>query len=167
MGRSARRCATDHVNSDGAESDKTPFSFAAVTEHFQRSRKRACRSLSDREKKTIFRKRSRARRFAWRHRERLCERATLDTRKLEDSLTGLERMLNDSMLSDQLQTELDDLKNGVKDQLKPYRSSDGSCGLQTNLRQPAAEAFARAVCRAAPQPVLRLATKAQCKFCFL
>jgi len=48
--------------------------------------------------------------------------ATLDTRKLEDSLTGLERMLNDSMLSVAGSSTLDGFKNGVKDQLKPYRS---------------------------------------------
>lgn len=48
--------------------------------------------------------------------------ATLDTRKLEDSLTGLERMLNDSMLSVVTATTLAELKAAVKDQLKPYRS---------------------------------------------
>ena len=48
--------------------------------------------------------------------------ATLDTRKLEDSLTGLERMLNDSMLSVAGSSTLDEFKKGVKDQLKPYRA---------------------------------------------
>jgi hypothetical protein len=48
--------------------------------------------------------------------------ATLDTRKLEDSLTGLERMLNDSMLSVASSGTLDELKTVVKDQLKPYRA---------------------------------------------
>ena len=49
-------------------------------------------------------------------------RGVLDTRRLEDSLTGLERMLNDAMLAVMNVTELDALKSGVKDQLKPYRS---------------------------------------------
>jgi len=48
--------------------------------------------------------------------------ATVDTRKLEDSLTGLERLLNDSMLSVAGSSTLAELKNGVKDQLKPYRT---------------------------------------------
>jgi hypothetical protein len=48
--------------------------------------------------------------------------ATFDTRKLEDSLTGLERLLNDSMLSVASSTTLDELKEGVKDQLKPYKA---------------------------------------------
>jgi hypothetical protein len=47
---------------------------------------------------------------------------TLDTRRLEDSLTGLERMLNDSMFSTVSSIALEELKNGIKEQLKPYRS---------------------------------------------
>jgi hypothetical protein len=50
------------------------------------------------------------------------EDAVLDTRRLEDSLTGLERMLNDAMLKVITAADLDALKTGVKDQLKPYRS---------------------------------------------
>jgi hypothetical protein len=46
----------------------------------------------------------------------------LDTRRLEDSLTGLERMLNDAMLKVITAADLGALKTGVKDQLKPYRS---------------------------------------------
>ena len=48
--------------------------------------------------------------------------ATLDTRKLEDSLTGLERMLNAAMLLVVDKDGLDELKKEVKDQLKPYRA---------------------------------------------
>jgi ABC-type transporter Mla subunit MlaD len=48
--------------------------------------------------------------------------ATFDTRKLEDSLTGLERLLNDSMLSVAGSSTLDELTKGVKDQLKPYKA---------------------------------------------
>ena len=48
--------------------------------------------------------------------------ATLDTRKLEDSLTGLERMLNDAMLSVVDKAAFDELKKEIKDQLKPYRA---------------------------------------------
>ena len=55
-------------------------------------------------------------------RDDVANNAVLDTRRLEDSLTGLERMLNDAMLAVMNVTELDALKSGVKDQLKPYRS---------------------------------------------
>src|SRR4030095_13647966 len=47
---------------------------------------------------------------------------TADTRKLEDSLTGLERMLNDSMMEVASGPELETAKTNVKSQLKPYRS---------------------------------------------
>ena len=48
--------------------------------------------------------------------------AALDTRRLEDSLTGLERMLNDAMLSVVDKDGFDELKKEIKDQLKPYRA---------------------------------------------
>lgn len=118
-----------HVGSSTAssepepESDKTPFSFAAITEHLQR----CLRALSELAKSR-------------KHEDDLSEAltrtialladiekdfvssATLDTRKLEDSLTGLERLLNDSMLSVASSSTLDELKKGVKDQLKPYKA---------------------------------------------
>ena len=48
--------------------------------------------------------------------------ATLDTRKLEDSLTGLERMLNEAMFAVMSSNDLDGLTEGIKEQLKPYRT---------------------------------------------
>lgn len=110
------------VEGESSESDETKFSFAAIAEHLQRSRK----ALSE-----LARSRTQA--------DELCEvltralallgdiendfasSTTLDTRKLEDSLTGLERMLNDSMFSVVSSDVLEELKNGIKEQLKPYR----------------------------------------------
>ncbi|HSE21609.1 MAG TPA: hypothetical protein VLB68_08110 [Pyrinomonadaceae bacterium] len=48
--------------------------------------------------------------------------ATVHTRKLEDSLTGLERLLNEAMLSAAAGSDLDQLQAEVKAQLKPYRA---------------------------------------------
>jgi hypothetical protein len=48
--------------------------------------------------------------------------ATLDTRKLEDSLGGLERLLNNSMFAVASTDELEAQKTAVKEQLKPYRN---------------------------------------------
>jgi hypothetical protein len=45
----------------------------------------------------------------------------LDTRRLEDSLTGLERMLNESLLLSFSDEELKPIHSELKDQLKPYR----------------------------------------------
>lgn len=104
------------------ESDKTPFSFAAVTEHLERSRKalselaksrRQADDLSEALRRAIALLADIEKDFA--------SSTTLDTRKLEDSLTGLERMLNDSMFSVVSPTMLEELKNGIKEQLKPYR----------------------------------------------
>jgi hypothetical protein len=46
----------------------------------------------------------------------------LNTRMLEDSLTGLERLLNNAMFAVASTEELEKQKTAVKDQLKPYRN---------------------------------------------
>ena len=112
---------------DGAESeiesDKTPFSFAAITEHLERSRKALSElSKSRTPKDDLSETLARAIALLGDIERDFASSTTLDTRKLEDSLTGLERMLNDSMFSVVSATALDDLKNGIKEQLKPYRS---------------------------------------------
>ncbi|MFN2529758.1 MAG: hypothetical protein ABR555_00525 [Pyrinomonadaceae bacterium] len=46
---------------------------------------------------------------------------TQDTRKLEDSLTGLERMLNDAILTTTEQSHLKQITKEISKQLQPYR----------------------------------------------
>ena len=104
-----------------AESDKTPFSFAAISEHLQRTRN-TLTELAKSRNDDLSEALTRAAALLVDIEKDFASGATLDTRKLEDSLTGLERMLNDSMLSVAGPTTLDGFKNGVKDQLKPYRS---------------------------------------------
>ena len=105
------------------ESDKTPFSFAAISEHLQRSRNALSELAQSRKQKDdLSEALTRAIALLADIEKDFASGATLDTRKLEDSLTGLERMLNDSMLSVAGGSTLDEFKNGVKDQLKPYRS---------------------------------------------
>jgi myosin heavy subunit len=106
-----------------AESDKTQFSFAAIAEHLERSRKAlsdlaASRTQEDDLSETL----RRASALLVDIEKDFASSKTLDTRKLEDSLTGLERMLNDSMFSVISSAALVELKNGIKEQLKPYRS---------------------------------------------
>ena len=116
-----------HVGSSTApaepESDKTPFSFAAITEHLQRCRKSLSELRKSRKQEDdLAEALVRASGLLADIEKDFASGGTVDTRKLEDSLTGLERMLNDSMLSVASSGTLDELKKIVKDQLKPYRA---------------------------------------------
>ena len=105
------------------ESDKTPFSYAAISEHLQRSRNALSELAQSRKQEDDLSEALRRATTLLADIEKdFASGATLDTRKLEDSLTSLERMLNDSMLSVAGSSTLDEFKKGVKEQLKPYRA---------------------------------------------
>jgi hypothetical protein len=105
------------------ESDKTPFSFAAISEHLKRSRSALSELVNTRKQEDdLSEALTRAAALLGDIQNDFANGATLDTRRLEDSLTGLERMLNDSMLSVASANTLEELKKIVTDQLKPYRS---------------------------------------------
>jgi hypothetical protein len=126
-----------HVGSSPAspepESDKTPFSFAAITEHLHRCRSALSELAQSRKQEDDLSEAiKRAVALLADIENDFVSGATLDTRKLEDSLTVLERLLNDSMLSVASSSTLDELKKGVKDQLKPYKAQmDGPVYKQT------------------------------------
>lgn len=106
-----------------SDSDETHFSFAAVSEHLKRCRIALLELLATRSSNDDFSEAlMRAIALLGEIESDFASGATPDTRKLEDSLTGLERMLNDSMLSVVNATTLAELKTEVKNQLKPYRS---------------------------------------------
>ena len=107
---------------DGGDSDKTPFSAAAVHDHLQHCHTALVRLSKSRKDDNLSEALSRAAALLHEIRDDLSDNAVLDTRRLEDSLTGLERMLNEAMLAVITTAELDALKSEVKDQLKPYRS---------------------------------------------
>ena len=112
-------------NSDNNEpdSDKTPFSFEAISEHLQRNRNDLAALARSRNKEDdLCEALTRAVALLVDIESDFKSSATLDTRKLEDSLTGLERMLNDAMLAVVSVTALDELNKEVKDKLKPYRA---------------------------------------------
>ena len=113
---SSETVATDSDN-------ETHFSFAAVSEHLKRCRIALLELLATRPTQDDFTEAlSRAIALLGEIEADFASGATPDTRKLEDSLTGLERMLNDSMLAVVNATVLAELKTAVRDQLKPYRS---------------------------------------------
>jgi hypothetical protein len=100
--------------------DKTPFSLPAITEHLKHCRSSLSQLAASRSEDDLSEALERAATLLS-DIERDLNAATLDTRRLEDSLTGLERMLNDAMLSVVNADALAQLKKEVTDQLKPYR----------------------------------------------
>ncbi len=116
----ARVGAADQT--EAVESEKTPFSPSAVSEHLQRCQRELVRLSQVRKEDDLTEALVRAAALLQEIRNDVGANAVLDTRRLEDSLTGLERMLDDAMLLVIPATELDALKSGIKDQLKPYRS---------------------------------------------
>lgn len=116
-----------HVGAAGevenSESDETKFSFGAIAEHLERSRKALSELAKSRtQPDDLSEALTRAITLLVDIEKDFASSTTLDTRKLEDSLTGLERMLNDSMFLVVSSTTLEELKNGIKEQIKPYRS---------------------------------------------
>ena len=112
-------------SSTGSDSEQTPFSLEAITEHLQRNRAALVQVADARRQKQeddLSEAMTRAAALLAEIEADLNGGAPLDTRKLEDSLTGLERLLNDSIFTVASEDELEAQKNAVKDQLKPYRS---------------------------------------------
>ena len=122
VGASEQTDGVGPEQADGAESEKTPFSAAAVGEHLQRCHSELLRLSQSRKEDDLTEALARAASLLQEIHDDFRANAVLDTRRLEDSLTGLERMLNDAMLVVVPAAELDALKSGIKDQLKPYRS---------------------------------------------
>jgi hypothetical protein len=115
-----------HVGSSQSpepDPDKTPFSFASISEHLKRSRTALAALVHSRKTEDdLSEELARATTLLVDIENDFASGAALDTRKLEDSLTGLERMLNDAMFSVVDKDGFDELKKEVKDQLKPYRT---------------------------------------------
>ena len=112
-------------SSTSGDSEHTPFSLEAVSEHLERNRAALAELAETRRQKQeddLSEAMTRAASLLSDIQTDLEAGAPLDTRKLEDSLTGLERLLNDSMFAVASDSELEAHKAAVKDQLKPYRS---------------------------------------------
>jgi hypothetical protein len=110
---------------DASDLDKTPFSIEAINEHLESSRNalvQVAEARRQRQEDDLSEAMMRAAALLGEIERDLASGATLNTRHLEDSLTGLERLLNDSMLAVAAESELDAQRAVVKDQLKPYRN---------------------------------------------
>lgn len=108
--------------SEQCEPGNTPFSASAIREHLQHCHSALLRLSQSRKEDDLSEALARAAGLLGEIQADLPDNAPIDTRRLEDSLTGLERMLNEAMLTVIDSAGLDALKSGIKDQLKPYRS---------------------------------------------
>jgi len=106
-------------------SAKTPFSKTAVREHLERSHRNLSDLAQTRERQSLDELSEalvRAASLLVAIENDLDTGASMDTRRLEDSLTGLERMLNEALLSVTSTSDLQTAKSELKKQLSPYRS---------------------------------------------
>ena len=111
------------ASSDNTDAEKTPFSLDAVTEHLQTNRDLLLEAAAARRPEDdLSEAMTRVAALLGEIEQDLVAGVTLNTRMLEDSLTGLERLLNDSMFAVASNDELEKQKTAVKDQLKPYRN---------------------------------------------
>jgi hypothetical protein len=112
-------------SSSGGDAEQTPFSLEAIYEHLQRNRtslEQLAEARRQKQEDDLSEAMTRSATLLAQIQQDLERGAPLDTRKLEDSLTGLERLLNDSMFAVASDSELEAQKDAVKDQLKPYRN---------------------------------------------
>ncbi|HEX7331170.1 MAG TPA: hypothetical protein VF290_06705, partial [Pyrinomonadaceae bacterium] len=115
--------SSSQADNNEPDSDKTPFTFAAISEHLQRSRTSLAALAQSRNREDdLSEALTRAATLLVDIESDFAHGATLDTRKLEDSLTGLERMLSDAILTVIDVKALDEMNKEVKDKLKPYRA---------------------------------------------
>lgn len=110
-------------SSDNADAEKTPFSLDAITEHLQTNRDLLLEAAAARRPEDdLSEAMTRVAALLGEIEQDLVAGVTLNTRMLEDSLTGFERLLNDSMFAVASNDELEKQKTAVKEQLKPYRN---------------------------------------------
>jgi hypothetical protein len=109
-----------------AESDlENPFSRAAILEHLGRVRAELLEVAQKRQQHEseddLSDALTRAAALLAELEEDFSRTASANAQKLEDSLTGLERMLNEAILLVVEQNRLDAVRSEIKAQLRPYR----------------------------------------------
>jgi hypothetical protein len=117
--------APDVNRSSDADSQSSPFSKAALQEHLNRCRA-SLNTLADNRSRIredqLSESLIRAINLLGQLQDELSSSTVPNSQKLETSLTGLERMLSEAILSVVPEEELAALKLETKEQLKPYRS---------------------------------------------
>jgi hypothetical protein len=122
----ARVGASDtEAASPAPEEENQTFSRAAVMEHLERCRLALLETLDQRRQMgedDLSEALCRAATLLQEVRQDFESSTEADTRRLEDSLTGLERMLSDAVRSLVSSEQLEMLRKELTQQLKPYRA---------------------------------------------
>ena len=113
------------VAPEPTEESGLPFSRAAIIEHLQRARTKLTETSEKRKENgedDFFESLTRAVSLLEQLESDFAEGARPDAQKLEDSLTGIERMLSDVLRSTSLPEQVEAIRGEVRKQLRPYRS---------------------------------------------
>jgi len=119
------RIGAENSSATNEEQSKTTFSLPAIREHLKRcqdSLKQLAVQRSRQANDDLCEALSRAVALIDDLQNDLVEGPSLNTRKLEDSLTGLDRMLNEAILRTFDSAQLNSLTKEIKTKLKPYRN---------------------------------------------
>jgi hypothetical protein len=109
----------------GVQEEQLPFSRVAILEHLNVARAVLLSALTQRRRNGEDNFSEALERSARLLQELIgdcSESMTLDTRRLEDSLTGLERMLSDALMEIVSVEQLQSLRREIVEQLRPYRA---------------------------------------------
>jgi hypothetical protein len=102
--------------------DASPFSRAAILDHLARSLDEIRQLVEKRkEEDAVGEALARAAALLTEIREDYSSSANPDTRKLEESLSGIDRLLDDSIRGVVTETELADSLSEIDSQMKPYK----------------------------------------------
>jgi len=118
------RVGASDVPEVAAEQKQTHFSTAAIHQHLKQNKSLLEQAAINRRLAADEELAETLRRAVERMTELeddLTERGAVEPRRLEDSLTGIERMVNDALLSNS-RTRVDAITQEIKQELKPYRS---------------------------------------------
>ncbi len=122
------------AGAEETDDEKSPFPRAVVVAHLERSLEELTRLANERapEVDEFAESLARAAALLTEIRNDYASAAQPDARKLEESLTGIERMLDDAMRNVSTVAELESMEAMVEEQLKPYkRQMDKTAFAQT------------------------------------
>jgi phage terminase Nu1 subunit (DNA packaging protein) len=115
--------SNDETPEAGSREEKSPFPRELVLAHLERSLAELGRLSQERraQEDQLTEALARAAALLTEINDDYASAATPDTRKLEDSLTGIDRMLDEAIRATASETELESIRTEIESQLKPYK----------------------------------------------